>query len=171
MRTWPSHRMLHPPHPAMMPGSGSRCARTATTTPPTWYGTTRQAQLWRRTKQAIERHLGQLGRRRGVTPIRVPYGDGKYRLIDPVRVAHGKAGEYQARGAVDFHALLRLDGYYPAHPEAAAASARRPHHRRPGRRHPGGLPRPSATAVRPIRPGPGAGPSPGAPRSTSASSP
>jgi hypothetical protein len=73
-------------------------------------------ELWRRTKQAIERHLGQLARRRGVHPIRVPRGDGRYRLVDPVRVAHGKAAEYQARGAVHFHALLRLDGYDPADP-------------------------------------------------------
>ena len=74
-------------------------------------------ELWRRTKQAIERRLGQLARRRGVPPIRVPCGDGKYRLVDPVRVAHGKAAEYQARGAVHFHALLRLDGYDPADPD------------------------------------------------------
>ena len=78
---------------------------------------TQAGELWRRTKQAIERHLGQLARRRGVPPIRVPYGDGKYRLVDPVRVAHGKAAEYQARGAVHFHALLRLDGYDPADPD------------------------------------------------------
>jgi hypothetical protein len=51
------------------------------------------------------------------SPIRVPCGDGKYRLVDPVRVAHGKAAEYQARGAVHFHALLRLDGYDPYHPD------------------------------------------------------
>ena len=70
-------------------------------------------ELWRRTKQAIERRLGQLARRRGVLPIRVPASDGKTRLVDPVRVAHGKAAEYQARGAVHFHALLRLDGYDP----------------------------------------------------------
>jgi hypothetical protein len=74
-------------------------------------------ELWRRTKQAIERHLGQLARRRGVPPIRVPCGDGKTRLVDPVRVAHGKAAEYQARGAVHFHALLRLDGHDPADPD------------------------------------------------------
>ena len=37
--------------------------------------------------------------------------------MDPVRVAHGKAAEYQARGAVHFHALLRLDGYDPADPD------------------------------------------------------
>ena len=73
-------------------------------------------ELWRRTKQAIERRLGQLARRRGVPPIWVPCGD-KYRPVDPVRVAHGKAAEYQARGAVHFHALLRLDGYDPAHPD------------------------------------------------------
>jgi len=52
------------------------------------------SELWRRTKQAIERRLGQLARRRGVPPIRVPTRDGKYRLVDPVRVAHGKAAEY-----------------------------------------------------------------------------
>lgn len=74
-------------------------------------------ELWRRTKQAIERRLGQLARRRGIPPIRVPRGDGRYRLVDPVRVAHGKAAEYQARGAVHFHALLRLDGYDPADPD------------------------------------------------------
>jgi hypothetical protein len=77
---------------------------------------TSAGELWRRTKQAIERRLGQLARRRGVPPIRVPDGNGKYRLIDPVRVAHGKAAEYQARGAVHFHALLRLDGYDSADP-------------------------------------------------------
>jgi hypothetical protein len=74
-------------------------------------------ELWRRTKQAIERRLGQLARRRGVPPIRVPRGDGTTRLVDPVRIAHGKAAEYQARGAVHFHALLRLDGYDPADPD------------------------------------------------------
>jgi hypothetical protein len=73
-------------------------------------------ELWRRTKQAIERHLGQLARRRGIPPIRVPCGNGTYRLVDPVRVAHGKAAEYQARGAVHVHVLLRLDGYDPADP-------------------------------------------------------
>jgi len=59
-------------------------------------------ELWRRTKQAIERHLNQLARRRHLA-----YG---------VRVAHGKGAEYQARGAVHFHVLLRLDGHDPADP-------------------------------------------------------
>ena len=59
-------------------------------------------ELWRRTKQAIERHLNQAARHR-----RLPYA---------VRVSHGKAAEYQARGAVHFHVLLRLDGLDPADP-------------------------------------------------------
>ena len=117
LRARPPRRLLHPPPPQTTPSSASRCARTATTTPPTWCGTTSAGELWRRTKQAIERRLGQLARRRGVPPIRVPCGDGKTRLVDPVRVAHGKAAEYQARGAVHFHALLRLDGYDPADPD------------------------------------------------------
>ena len=60
-------------------------------------------ELWRRTKQAIERRLNSAARHR-----RLPYG---------VRVSHGKAAEYQARGAVHFHALLRLDGYDEHHPD------------------------------------------------------
>jgi hypothetical protein len=59
-------------------------------------------ELWRRTKQAIERQLNQAARNRG--------------LAYAVRVSHGKAAEYQARGAVHFHVLLRLDGLDPADP-------------------------------------------------------
>ncbi|MFI6814739.1 replication initiator [Nonomuraea sp. NPDC050328] len=55
-------------------------------------------ELWRRTKQHAERHLNQLARRRG---------------LPRVRLSHGKAAEYQARGAVHFHLLLRLDGHDP----------------------------------------------------------
>ena len=97
-------------------------------------------ELWRRTKQAIERHLNQAARHRG--------------LPAQVRVAHGKAAEYQARGAVHFHALLRLDGYDPADPDRAPAPAARHHHRRPGRRHPAGRRRhqlPHPAAPRPAR--------------------
>jgi hypothetical protein len=61
-------------------------------------------ELWRRTKQAIERHLNQAARHRG--------------LPGEVRVTHGKAAEYQARGSVHFHVLLRLDGYDDAEPDA-----------------------------------------------------
>ncbi len=73
-------------------------------------------ELWRRTKQAMERYLAQLARRRGIPFHRVPCGDGRYRWVAPYRIAHGKAAEYQARGAVHFHTLLRLDGYNPFDP-------------------------------------------------------
>ena len=73
-------------------------------------------ELWRRTKQHIERQLNQLARHRDAT--------GEIQLdlqpedADPLRVSHGKAAEYQARGAVHFHVLLRLDGATtdPGHP-------------------------------------------------------
>jgi len=72
-------------------------------------------ELWRRTKQAIERHLAALARARGIPLIWIPggkdrHGNDRWRAIPPVRVSHGKAAEFQARGAVHFHALLRLDG-------------------------------------------------------------
>ncbi|MET8865834.1 replication initiator [Nonomuraea sp. NPDC004580] len=60
-------------------------------------------ELWRRTKQHAERHLNQLARQRG---------------LFKVRLSHGKAAEYQARGAVHFHILLRLDGHDPDMPDA-----------------------------------------------------
>ncbi len=75
-------------------------------------------ELWRRTKQAIERYVTSLARHRGLPLVRIPLGNGKYRLISPVRVSHGKAAEFQARGAVHFHVLLRLDGVNPGDAEA-----------------------------------------------------
>ncbi|MGW5682476.1 replication initiator [Nonomuraea sp. NPDC003754] len=63
-------------------------------------------ELWRRTKQHAERHLNQLARHRG---------------LPKVRLSHGKAAEYQARGAVHFHILLRLDGIDPDNPDAITA--------------------------------------------------
>ncbi|MCP2341016.1 hypothetical protein FHU30_006398 [Actinomadura rupiterrae] len=63
-------------------------------------------ELWRRTKQAIERHLNRTARQRG---------------LPRVRVSHGKAAEYQARGALHFHVLLRLDGIDPDDPAAIVA--------------------------------------------------
>jgi hypothetical protein len=59
-------------------------------------------ELWRRTKQAAERHLNMTARKRG---------------LNPVYLAHGKVAEYQARGAVHFHVLARLDGTDPADPD------------------------------------------------------
>jgi hypothetical protein len=67
-------------------------------------------ELWRRTKQDIERHLIQLADQRGI-PWPADW-------LPPVRLSHGKAAEYQARGAVHFHALFRLDGTDAADPAA-----------------------------------------------------
>jgi hypothetical protein len=70
-------------------------------------------ELWRRTKQDIERHLIALAESRG---YRRPG-----QILPAVRVSHGKAAEYQARGAVHFHALLRLDGTSDRDPDAIVA--------------------------------------------------
>ncbi|HEV2377572.1 MAG TPA: replication initiator [Streptosporangiaceae bacterium] len=75
-------------------------------------------ELWRRTKQHIERHLAQLARHRGVPPVWVQDSKGRFRAVSPLRVSHGKAAEFQARGAVHFHVLLRLDGFDPDDPGA-----------------------------------------------------
>jgi hypothetical protein len=73
-------------------------------------------ELWRRTKQAIERHLARRARQRGIPPVYVITATGNVRRVAPVRVSHGKVAEFQARGAVHFHALLRLDGVDPTDP-------------------------------------------------------
>jgi hypothetical protein len=74
--------------------------------------------LWARTKQNIERHLARLCRQRRIPYVAVPAADGTHRAVPPVRVSHGKAAEFQIRGAVHFHALLRLDGVDPHNPDA-----------------------------------------------------
>jgi hypothetical protein len=45
----------------------------------------------------------------------LPWSDNE---LPPVRLSHGKAAEYQARGAVHFHVLFRLDGTSQADPAA-----------------------------------------------------
>jgi hypothetical protein len=70
-------------------------------------------ELWRRAKQAIERQLARHARRIGLPPVWIPDSKGRLRPVSPVRVSHGKAAEFQARGAVHFHALLRIDGIDP----------------------------------------------------------
>jgi hypothetical protein len=76
-------------------------------------------ELWRRTKQAVERHLATLARQRGIPRVVVGFTPaGKPRTVPPVRVSHGKAAEFQVRGVVHFHALLRLDGVDPRDPAA-----------------------------------------------------
>ncbi|MFY1675058.1 replication initiator [Plantactinospora sp. WMMB334] len=54
-------------------------------------------ELWRRTIQQVDRELRRLGKRHGV--------DLRRRYI--------KVYEFQARGVVHYHALIRLDGYHP----------------------------------------------------------
>ncbi|MEU0156481.1 replication initiator [Micromonospora fulviviridis] len=75
-------------------------------------------ELWHRTKQAAERHLAKLARSRGIPRVQVVTPSGKTRTVSPVRLSHGKAAEFQARGAVHFHALVRLDGVDPTDPTA-----------------------------------------------------
>ncbi|MET8083804.1 replication initiator [Micromonospora sp. NPDC005237] len=70
-------------------------------------------ELWRRTKQAMERQLAALCRRRGIPHVQVVTDSGKVRRVPPVRVSHGKVAEMQRRAAVHFHVLLRLDGVDP----------------------------------------------------------
>lgn len=76
-------------------------------------------QLWRRTLQAIGRELGKIAKARGVARV-VVGEDAKGRAITvaPVRVSCGKAAEFQLRGAVHFHALIRLDGIDGDNPDA-----------------------------------------------------
>ncbi|BFU43396.1 replication initiator [Krasilnikovia sp. MM14-A1004] len=71
------------------------------------------AELWHRTKQAAERALAKLCRARGIPFIEVCTDGKTVRRIPPVRLSHGKAAEMQRRGAVHFHALVRLDGVNP----------------------------------------------------------
>jgi hypothetical protein len=76
------------------------------------------AELWHRTKQAAERALAKLCRARGIPPVPVVSAAGKVRYVPPVRLSHGKAAEMQRRGAVHFHALVRLDGVHLGDPTA-----------------------------------------------------
>ncbi|MFJ5541776.1 MULTISPECIES: replication initiator [unclassified Micromonospora] len=67
-------------------------------------------ELWHRTKQAAERWLAKLAQRRGIPRVEVVTASGKTRKVAPVRLSPGKVAELQARGAVHFHAIARLDG-------------------------------------------------------------
>ncbi|MGH3712847.1 MAG: replication initiator [Micromonosporaceae bacterium] len=58
-------------------------------------------ELWRRTTIALNRELARLAKRYGVN----------------VRISYAKVAEFQARGVVHFHALIRLDGRNPADPD------------------------------------------------------
>ncbi|MFF0174788.1 replication initiator [Micromonospora profundi] len=75
-------------------------------------------ELWHRTKQAAERWLAKLARRRGVPRVEVVTASGNIRKVPPVRLSPGKVAELQARGAVHFHAIARLDGVDGQNPDA-----------------------------------------------------
>lgn len=74
-------------------------------------------ELWHRTKQAAERWLAKLAQRRGIPRVEVVTASGKTRTVAPVRLSPGKVAELQARGAVHFHAIARLDGIDPTDPD------------------------------------------------------
>lgn len=59
------------------------------------------SELWRRTTMRLRRSLQRTARAHG----------------GQVKVAFGKVAEFQTRGLVHFHALLRLDGHNPDYPE------------------------------------------------------
>ncbi|NED49325.1 plasmid replication initiator protein [Micromonospora aurantiaca] len=67
-------------------------------------------ELWHRTKQAAERWLAKLAQRRGIPRVEVVTASYKTRTVAQVRLSPGKVAELQARGAVHFHAIARLDG-------------------------------------------------------------
>jgi hypothetical protein len=58
-------------------------------------------ELWRRTVIGIRRHLDKLARQHGVR----------------VKLSYAKVAEFQRRGLIHFHAIFRLDGHDPNHPE------------------------------------------------------
>jgi len=58
-------------------------------------------ELWRRTVIAIRRQVDKLARPHGAR----------------VRVSFAKVAEFQRRGLIHFHAIFRLDGVDPIHPE------------------------------------------------------
>jgi hypothetical protein len=60
-------------------------------------------QLWRRTKQQADRLLARHAKAHG--------DQGR------VRLSYGKCAEYQRRGVVHYHALIRLDGVDPDNPD------------------------------------------------------
>ena len=57
-------------------------------------------ELWRRTRINIDRGLSRLAKAHGIAPA-------------SVRLRYVKVAEFQRRGAIHFHALIRLDGRIP----------------------------------------------------------
>ena len=59
------------------------------------------SELWRRTVITLRRQLAKLARPHGAR----------------VRLSYAKVAEFQRRGLIHFHAIFRLDGIDPDHPE------------------------------------------------------
>ncbi|GAA2510102.1 replication initiator [Pilimelia columellifera] len=74
--------------------------------------------LWRRTKEIAERQLAKLCRARRIPFVPKVSNSGRVTYKPPARIAHGKVAEFQRRGVVHFHAILRLDGVDPHDPAA-----------------------------------------------------
>jgi len=101
-------------------------------------------ELWRRTTIRLTRSLRPLAKAHGVK----------------LRISYGKVAEYQRRGVVHFHALIRLDQVLPDDPDAIS-----PHQRKsPPPISPSSSPAPSPTpgstppaTSTPATPGPSTG--------------
>ena len=91
--------------PETIPGSVSRCARTATTTTGSVLFNACAPELWRGFTITLRRAIA---RQAGLT---------NKALAAQLRVSFAKVAEYQRRGVVHFHAIIRLDG--PTGPNAA----------------------------------------------------
>jgi Replication initiator protein, pSAM2 len=76
-------------------------------------------ELWRRTTIALDRELAKLCKGKAIAPVVVWTGS-TFIKKSAARVSCGKAAEFQARAAVHFHALIRLDGVDPLDPTAIA---------------------------------------------------
>ena len=59
------------------------------------------SELWRRTIITLRRHLAKLAKTHGAR----------------VKLSYAKVAEFQRRGLIHFHAIFRLDGIDPVHPE------------------------------------------------------
>jgi hypothetical protein len=58
-------------------------------------------ELWRRTVIGLRRQLDKLAKTHGIR----------------VKLSYAKVAEFQRRGLIHFHAIFRLDGHDPVHPE------------------------------------------------------